>query len=141
MTVFNSNNPDDIRTETQIHTLYQHHDNGIHEIIVRQASRTAVDEMFDIILKIHAASIDGETIRFLVVFMHSGGVPLSYALARSRRDRAHWKKTTRSANLSNNRSLMNIASKLFGRFFRDSDVRFFSLSERDAAIAWLEQVN
>lgn len=132
---------DVIRTETKIHVIYHQHANGIHEIIIRQASRDAVDEMFDLILQVHTSTPDDETVRFMFVYTHSAGLPLNHALVRSRKDRKFWNSNVRSANLSNNLSLINIATQLFSRYLRGLNVGFYNLGQREQAIEWLLKDN
>lgn len=116
------------------------HENGIHEIIVKTSSRQAVEEMFDHILLVHqeVAKQPNPKARFLIIIAADRDMPMNAISARTRKDRDQWVKDSRSATLTNNKTMANFGIRVLASMrLINGEALYFLHEERDKAIEWL----
>lgn len=116
------------------------HDNGIHEIIVKTSSRQAVEEMFDYILHVHQtiSKQPKPKARFLVIIAADRDMPMNAISARTRKDRDQWVKDSRSATLTNNKTMANFGIRVLASMrLINGEALYFLHEEREDAIKWL----
>jgi hypothetical protein len=126
------------------HVDFIKHPNGIHEIVVKTSSRQAVTEMFDYILEVHReiSKQPNPKARFLVIIASDRDLPMNAISARTRQDRDQWVKDSRSATLTNNKTMANFGIRVLASMRLISGVaRYFLHSEREQAIQWLLKEN
>lgn len=118
--------------------LYRKLDNGIHEFIMAEASRPAVDEFIDALDEMAQSLLPGKTAPILID--SSVGIqPLRYIFARTLtllRGHSTPVETARMAMVLRPNVLINTIQVMM-RIFPFINLRFFQPDEREQAIAWL----
>jgi hypothetical protein len=115
--------------------------NGIHEFTWTSASREAVDVWMDYNAALYETKAVTDMLRYLHVVQSVNFPPISYVVRKARHLQTKFPEqpNTRSAILFQSRffgGLINTMSSMLNR--KDKDVtRFFSMDEREEAVAWL----
>ncbi len=116
------------------------HENGIHEIIVKTSSRQAVEEMFDHILAVHQelAKKTNPQARFLIIMAADRDLPMNAISARTRKDRDQWVKDSRSATITDNKTMANFGIRVLASMrLINGEAQYFLHEEREKAVEWL----
>lgn len=114
-------------------------EDGIHEMIVHEGSRAAVDAMFDYFLKTQAEYDGSRPLLYLILHQGQNDVPLNYAMHRSRQDLKHMPHPSRTVQVSPNRTLVHIVTRLMSNmpFLGNKKTRYMDVDQLDEAVAWL----
>lgn len=115
--------------------------NGIHEFTWTSASREAVDVWMDYNAALYETLQTTETVRNLHTIQSVNFPPISYVVRKARHLQTLFPEqpNTRSAILFQSRffgGMINTLSSMLNRKGKDL-TRFFSMDERDEAVAWL----
>ncbi len=114
-------------------------EDGIHEIIVHEGTRAAVDIIFDYMLKTHAEHDGNGPIRYLIFHQGQNDVPLNYAMHRTRQELKHMPHPSRTVQISPSRTLVHIVSRMMSTipFLGNKKTRYMDANQLDEAVAWL----
>ena len=117
---------------------YTHHENGIHEFEFTESSRKALDEWYAYIEDFYQGKTEEKTVRVLVV-QRSGQQPLSYAYKRAMELNRRYpdRPQLRYAFLNDSSGIMQLLSVFISMLRSRDPARYYSISRRDEAIAWL----
>jgi hypothetical protein len=115
--------------------------NGIHEFTWTSPSREAVDVWMDYNAALYEVTKVSDTIRNLHVIQSVNFPPISYVVRKARHLQTLYPEqpNTRSAILFQSRffgGIINTLSTMLNKKGKDI-TRFFSMEERDEAVAWL----
>ena len=114
------------------------HENGIHELIINDMTRQAVDMLFGHISRIHSEAQADETVRFLVVQNNNVSVPIRYSMSRVRALKSQWNNPSRSVTLLDMNPMMQTTIRVFETIrFTKNESRFMPPEKREDAILWL----
>jgi hypothetical protein len=130
------------QTQTASLCLYNRHTNGIHEYVLVKPTREGFDDLLLQLDRVFQDSPTDEQLRSLMDFS-SGFPPLQYSFQRTQVFLKKYPNRTNGskvAYLYTSNTLISMMKSFISLFrLSNSDNRFFSADERDAALRWLAE--
>lgn len=125
----------------QIHCTHKYHENNIHEFIIHESSRIAVDQMVGYIYKILEETSDEQSPLYLIDNSQVDAVPLRYLAQRIKEVNSSRSKDRKPGHIAilYEGIIADVANILL-RSAMINKFRFFSPEKRDKAIEWLKNV-
>jgi hypothetical protein len=123
---------------TGIRCQHTYLENGVHEFVLKEASRAAVDEFLDLLDAVFRVTLPEETIPYLMDFRESGIPPLGYTTSRTKaflKQYPHGPRG-RSAYLHGPGSVDSTVRSLVNLVNPGMSERF-AADQRDEAVNWL----
>ena len=122
--------------------IYILNSNGIHEFIVKQSSRTAVDEIMSVFGELYDSTASDQILRRLFIMQPGVRLPsVAYTIGQTRQLLAKHKKPPKSRNalIYEDSVALSILrpSVRFLPFANAMPLGFFRTNEREQAITWL----
>jgi len=122
-----------------IHCTYKPYDDNIHEFIIHESSRLAVDQMVEYISEVMEKTSDDEAPLYLIDNSQVAAVPLKYLAQRIREvnhNRPRERKPGHIAILYE--GIIGDVANILLRSAMINKFRFFAPAKRDEAIEWLK---
>ena len=119
---------------------YTHLPNDIHELVLKEASRAAVDEFITHMHGVYRGKGPTDpTLCILIDGSQSGMPPIGYILPRTGEMLAQYtnRPKARTAFILDNSLLLSVIDMFIRLQQRADKVRYFPSSQREAAVAWL----
>lgn len=125
--------------QTRTRCIYTVLENGVHEMVMTESSRLAVDEFIEVLVELTDKTYDKQESVLILFDTRVGVQPINYVFSRVQGLTKQYKptgQTTKLAMIMQSNALIKTIEALMHmlRFLR---VRFFSPQDRDKAIAWL----